>query len=172
MLCIFNTDSTEGISETMTQNPTAAISWQNRWETPTLESLLSPLNPQHRSVFTELMIALEKYEDVTYEFHWYGPSWNWTLEYYFKNSKTKNKRGETLCYLVPNVDGPVLCITLDDHQMESMPMRRLNRMIREALKSAKSAVQLHWCTWTSSSNAEVLHLTDLLKRKVKLVHGE
>jgi hypothetical protein len=156
----------------MTQNLTPALPWQNRWTTPSLESLLSPLNPQHSAVFTELMKDLEQYEDVTYEFHWYGPSWNWTLEYFFINPKAKDKKGATLCYLVPNINGPVVCVTLDDNQMEAMPMRRLNRMIREALKSAKSAVQLHWCTWTPTTNAEVGHLSDLIKRKHKMVNGE
>ncbi len=154
----------------MPQNLTPALPWQERWTEPTLEGLLAPIDPQHRQVFEALMAELEKYEDVSYSFKWYGPSWNWTLEYAFVDAKGKTI--ETLGYLVPRIELPVVCVILTDAQIDGLPIRRLNRMIREGIRSAQCAVQVHWCKWTPHNHSEIGHLVDLIKRKRKMVTGK
>jgi len=144
--------------------PTPRLPWQDRWTIPTLKQLVEPLSPHHRKAFETLRDELEGFADVQCRTNWYGPSWNWTLEY------TTSSRGgdpDCLAYLVPKTTGPVICVTLVDELIEDLPIRRLNRYIREGIKSAKCAISSHWAIWNPNNQVEVSHIIDLIQRKYR-----
>jgi len=143
------------------------LPWENRWEEPTVEQLLEPLAAHHRRAVDTIIKAIAEYDDVEMATIWYGPSWNWTLQFHFPASKGKEPL--VLCYVVAKVGAPVVSIPLTDGQIEQLPMRRLNKLIREGIKTAKCAVTVHWANYTPNNQTEVSHLLDLIKRKHKLI---
>lgn len=143
------------------------LPWQDRWTQPTVKQLLDPLNAQHRRVFEQLMEDIQKLDKVEFSPRWYGPSWHWTLDY--RITPVGSKEPVTLCFLVPKVGSPITCVPLTDEQIEALPIRRLNKVVRDGIKSAKCAVSLHWATWTPNNLTETGHLIDLIKRKHKML---
>lgn len=141
--------------------------WENRWVEPTLEQLLKPLPAQRRRLIEIIMETIdESYEGITRDVQWYGPGWNWTVQYQF-DGPTKGLESDILCYLVPNPETPGVCVPLSDTEIGNLPIKRLNKLIRNGINIAKSAVAIHWATWTPTNQTEVAHINDLIKRKFK-----
>jgi len=136
--------------------------WADRWTEPTLEQLIEPLGETHRKPFTELIKAIDEFEQVERSMFWYGVSWKWTLHYQLFDAKGKPLG--TLCYLVPKHDAPMICVPMSADQVHSLPIKRLNKMVRDGIRSAKCAIATHWAIWTPTSQSDVTHLTDLIKR--------
>ena len=150
----------------MTRSATAArLPWEDRWTQPTAEQLLKAVNSESRSVLAKIMRALNGYDGVTQQVVWYGPGWNWTIQYH--HHATGGDATDILCYLVPKHESPVVCVPLCEHEIERLPLKRLSRIIREGVKLAKCAVTVSWATFTPGSDTDAEHLIDLIRRKHK-----
>ncbi|MCX5663002.1 MAG: hypothetical protein NTW19_25230 [Planctomycetota bacterium] len=149
------------------------LAWNDRWTQPTLEQLLSPLKMHHRRTLQYVMDGLAELEGVNQSILWYGEAWKWTIHYPLpahpvpKGSKVVAEES-SLCYLVPRVEGPMVCVPLSDAVLGQIPVARLNKFVRDGIKLAKWAVAIHWATWTPATQAEALQIIDLLKRRHKL----
>lgn len=148
--------------------PAAAkrLPWQDRWTEPTLAQLLHPIEETRRKAVDNLIAAFEGFEGVERSIIWYGTSWKWTIEF---TLALGGDEGEVMAYIVPSPMAPVICIPLEDAVISKLPIRRLNRYIRDGIRGSKCAVETHWALWTPSNGVEVEHLVDLFKRKHKLL---
>lgn len=151
------------------------LAWNDRWTQPTLEQLLSPLKMHHRRTLQYVMDGLAELEGVNQSILWYGDAWKWTIHYPLptpalaRGAKAPPVTEESsLCYLVPRVEGPMVCVPLSDAVLSQIPISRLNKFVRDGIKLAKWAVAIHWATWTPATQAEALQIIDLLKRRHKL----
>lgn len=157
-----------GLESTMTRFATRTRpAWDDRWSQPTVKDLLSPHSDQHRKVIESLMEVAEELPDVQKSLIWYGAAWKWTVQYVIRDAKGRDL--DTLCYIVPRVDAPMLCVPLTDAQIARLPMKRLPKLVRDGVRGAKCAVSMHWATWTPTLQAEVTQLVELLRRKHKLL---
>lgn len=147
------------------------ISWQERWKQPALDELLKPINVQRRRLLELVIAESEQFDAIKQRIVWYGPGWHWTIQYEFDGSNN-GQSGKVLCYLVPNIEGPLVCVPLVDDEIEKLPMRRLNKMVRNGIVLAKCAVDVHWATWAPTNQTEIAHINDLIKRKHKLTVGK
>ena len=147
------------------------LAWNDRWSQPTQDQLLDPLKAHHRRVFDHMMEYLDPVESVQKSIDWYGPSWKWTIHYTLKNPPTTLiKPGEaspTVCYLVPKIEMPVICLPLRQPLLDELPATRLSKFIKDGIRLSKCAVSIHWCSWTPNTQAEVIQIIDLLKRLYK-----
>lgn len=141
--------------------------WEDRWQQPDPEQLLEVYDVHPRKIFTTLMEQIEAYEGVSKSLLWHGESWKWCWQ--FDLNKDGNGQPMAMAYLVPNPVTPQLCIPLNDDLVSKLPMRRLNRYIRDGIRNAKCAVQVHWATWVPTAMTEAEQLLDLVKRKHKLL---
>lgn len=147
------------------------LPWEDRWNEPTLEQLLKVQKDQHRKPLTTVIEQVAELEGVEQNLIWYGPAWKWTIEFRLPEV-VRNGEAEVLAYVVPNPETPLVSVPLRDETVDALPIRRLNKYIRDGVKSAKQAVELHWAVWTPSAQTDAEHLIDLIKRKHKLVTGE
>lgn len=150
----------------MTRSPQKLIPWLDRWTEPTLPQLLQPVEEQRRRIVESLIEQVQKFEGVETSVIWYGQSWRWTVQFTVPDAAGER---QVLAYLVPSPQAPVFCVPLRDEVITKLPLRRLNKYIRDGLRSAKCAVEVHWALWTPSNNVEVEQLVDLIKRKHKLL---
>jgi hypothetical protein len=81
---------------------------------------------------------------------------------------TATQEALTVCYLVPRLEGPLVCVPLSEQTIADLPFARLARFIKDGIRVAKCAVTIHWATWTPNNQTEVGLLMDLLKRCHKL----
>ncbi len=128
--------------------------------------------------------------DLEQEVVWHGSSWRWTIQFTAPSTigtapsagslpegtpATPGNIGEgreLLFYFVPNPEEPLICVPMLPEHLVHLPIRRLNRYIRDGIKGAKWAVDVRWGKWQCTANTELEHLTDLLKRKGKILIGE
>lgn len=149
--------------------PTTA--WADRWNEPTAEALMAELNEPATIHMPKLLSNVEgEVPSLKQRVIWHGTSWRWTLEYSAESIITTagGEGREVLFYFVPNPEEPLVCVPLRPEVLEHLPIRRLNRYIRDGIKSAKWAVDIRWGKWIVTANTEVEHMTDLLKRKAKI----
>lgn len=154
---------------------TTRLPWQDRWNEPTLEQLLDPIKPKeaHYKALTNVMAGIEEYEGVERRIIWSGQGWQWCIEYVLEGQHdTGPDNPDAMAYVIPDPEQPILVIPLRDEHIEQVPLRRVNRFIRDQIRSAKCSVQIHWCRWSPSAQTEVDHLMDLVKRKWKMLTGK
>lgn len=144
--------------------------WEDRWVKPEVEQLLKPLDEQRRKVVDILLDQIGAYPGVHQTLIWHGTAWRWTLQLSLYDND--GKLIETLAYLVPNPESPVLCIPMRPQMVDKLPLKRLNRYIRDGIRVAKRAVDVYWATWTPTAVTETEHLMDLIKRRHKILMAE
>ncbi|MCC7191548.1 MAG: hypothetical protein IT444_02095 [Phycisphaeraceae bacterium] len=156
----------------MSRSVSTRLAWNDRWSQPTLAQLVDPLKSHHRRVFDTLLLQFNELASVNQSIIWYGPAWKWTIHYTLALKPAKGSKSvepETLAYLVPRVEAPMVCVPLSDAVIEKLPMHRLSKFVRDGVKMAKCAVAIHWACWTPATLSEVGLIMDLVKRRHKLV---
>lgn len=138
--------------------------WEDRWSAPTLEQLLKPVDENRHKQITALIERISAYEGIAHELVWHGNSWRWTLQITLETELNKLP----FAYIVPVPEAPILCFPMSDETVNRLPLKRLNRYIRDGIRGAKCAVDTHWAKWTPSAGTEVEHLMDLVKRLHKI----
>lgn len=144
--------------------------WEDRWSEPTLEQLLENLKDHHRKSIAWLLERTHQLDGIEQHIRWYGKAWKWTVELTFTDGEGEDLG--VLLYVVPNPEAPIVCVPLHSDTYEELPIRRLNKYIREGVRSAKCAVELYWAGWTPTSQSDAEHLFDLVKRKHRMRRGE
>lgn len=140
--------------------------WQDRWNRPSLKDLLAGLKAHQSRNFEILMALMDEREETEQSIIWYGPSWKWTVRYLWNKGK-----GEPIqfAYFIANVEQPIICMPMTQAFVETVPVRRLSKFVRESLKSSKQAVDLIWGSWTPGPESEANQLGDLVKRRIKFL---
>jgi hypothetical protein len=149
--------------------PTTA--WADRWNPPTFDALMAELNEPASIHMPKLFTNIRgEVADLEQRVIWHGTSWRWTVEFSAPSqiSTAGGEGREVLFYFVPNPEEPLVCVPLRPEVLEHLPIRRLNRYIRDGIRGAKWAVDIRWGKWIITANTEVEHMTDLLKRKAKI----
>jgi hypothetical protein len=152
-------------SQTQTSDPQRI--WQNRWHEPATEELLQPLKAHYRRVFENLTAEMETGGQVRIDRIYYQATWNWTIVLQLLDEN--GERTATLCYLVPRIENPQVSVPIPAAVLEQLPIRKLNRYVRDAIASSKCAVSIHWVSFSPTTQAEVGHITDLLRRIMPLL---
>ena len=156
----------------MTTPATFATAWEDRWNPPTLDALLAEQKEQHQHLLRHLLDRMAEFEGVEMEIVYHGLAWKWTLEYTLRDDVASADVPDPLAYFVPDPEAPFLCIPLREEHIDQLPLKRLNRYVRDSIRSAKCAVSVHWCKWNPTAMTEVEHLLDLFKRKHKMLTGK
>lgn len=146
---------------------TARPAWDDRWNPPTFEQLMAPQKEQHIALLHKLLESVEAFEGVERSIIWYGSAWKWTIQYTMPSDRADIP--DPMAYFVPDPEQPIFCVPMRETMIERLPMKRLNRYIRDGIRGAKCAVEVHWAKWTPTAMTEVEHLLDLIKRKHKML---
>ena len=144
-------------------NYTKALPWDDRWNEPTLDQLIEPIEENFRGMYVRLLEGLKEIEGVEWAIKWHGPGWRWSVQVTLGSPKSEDS--PVMCYLVPYPERPVYTIPLSDDTIASLPKKRLSKYIRDGIRSAKWSVDIFWATWSPATDNEINFLLDLLKRK-------
>jgi len=140
---------------------TGPPAWENRWLVPSPQTLLEALHSPHREVFLHMHEQLAAESGVHCSTVWYGPSWKWTIRF---DVPAASGQREALCYIVPNTAAPKICVAWSDRVMGDLPIKRLNKFVRDGLETAKCAVQMHWAIWIPGNQSDAGHLLELFRK--------
>ena len=134
--------------------------WDNRWDKPNLNQLLTPLKAHQKRPFEQMVRELESIDGLERSVTWFGASWKWTIQYH-----PQGKPDHPVCYLVPDLETPKVCVPLSDPDIDQLPLRRLSKFIRDGIKAAKCALNTHWAIWSPVSRNEAEMVVELVGRK-------
>lgn len=150
---------------TSTKHPPA---WENKFEVPTLEDCLAPYLPHLRQLFDDARGKILTYEGITEEFGWRGLPWRWCLTYRLPTSKTHD-----FAYLVPNPEKPRLAMPFSEHELQSMPLHRFKKHVKDALAQSVKTGRTHWTTFEITNKPQFDDVLDVVRRKhAILMRGE
>ena len=152
------------------RHPATDSHWYNRWERPTDAQLMAPYDEPIDTLLPKLFrLAAEQVPGLQRQLRWHGVSWRWVYEY---TAPTQDGGREVLFYFIPNPLEHLIAVPMSPEMLQHIPLRRLNRYVRDNIRTARWSVQVRWGRWTPSNNPEVDHLADLIKRKGKILMGE
>ncbi len=142
---------------------TAVAPWQDQWSKPSIDQLLVALEDQHREVLCNFFERLETLDCLQQSLTWQGSGWHWAIQYDLTDPQ--GNQLETFCYVIARPEVPFACMPLTRETYHRLPMRRLPKLMRTAVRSAKCCVTTHWTTVNLTANSDLEHLMDLAKRK-------
>lgn len=143
------------------------LAWADRWHEPEVPALVSMLKSHQQRNSEMFMSYLDENPKLHRRIVWYAGGWNWTIHYRYDDGQGTEM--DNFGFVVPNPEQPLFCIPLTSAMVEVIPLRRLSKFIRDGIRSAKCAVDLHWAMWTPGPESEANQLLDLLKRKIRLL---
>jgi hypothetical protein len=106
-------------------------------------------------------------EDADEAISWQGLPWRWTLVYRCEGDPT-----EVFAYLVPDPEAPKLSLPLTAEMIQSMPVKRMKKHIRETLDHARCVGALRWPTFEVTSKSALVDVLDIAKRKRKFIEKQ
>lgn len=138
--------------------------WEDRFSEPSLEALTAHYGKQFSSLFDVARERLLDFESAGERVSWQGLPWRWCLVYGVEGDNTP-----AFAYLVPDPEGVVLCVPLNQPIIESMPMKRLKKHIRDGVYLAKHVETTVWATWQVTARTQLDEVLDVAKRKHKFI---
>ena len=154
----------------MSQPASSRHPWEDRWHEPTLDQLNEPLKEGQRRVVQRLIEGVEAFDGVDWHFAWHGRAWKWTIQ--FDLYDASGQLIGPIAYLVPNPDLVELCLPLKEETIHQVNLKRLHKFVRDGVRAAKCAVELHWAVFNPTAVSEADQLVDLVKRVRKVLRGE
>lgn len=140
--------------------------WADRWNEPPVETLLHEVKETHRNVLPTLRQALHAMPGMEERVVWLGDAWKWAIEYCLPpHHQSGADHTDKFAILVPDPETPVLVLPIQNAFIDALPFKRLNRYVRDGIKSGKLAVNIIWIQWSPGPGPELEHLVDILKRK-------
>lgn len=144
--------------------PQSRIPWEDQFRMPSLDALRSHYNHQLEKLVETAREKLLAHDCVREDIQWMGLPWRWTLVYRYPGDST-----HAWAYLIPHRDSPILATPLTTKMIESFPMSRLKKYIREGLDHGQSVADMHWVAWKVTNKTHLELVLDLLNRKRKFI---
>jgi hypothetical protein len=151
----------------MTNTYTKRLAWEDRWTQPKFEDLITPLKSHHLRSIEMLLAYLQGHEQIKRSVLWYGPAWKWSIQLATTQvdaTAPKHAEMNTVLYLVPKVETPLICVPIHEDRIPDLLTSRLGRYAKDGLRVSKCAVSIHWAVWTPTSQAETIQIIDLLRK--------
>ncbi len=135
--------------------------WEDRFNRPDASKLRAALKAVPARLFDHLRHHMLGLDGVTEEFAWHGDCWRWTIEYRTRHSK------QPLAVLVPSPADLQLAMPLEQEFIESLPMRRMKRALKEGVGLAQEPFDTRWAVWSVQADGMLDDLVDLLELKLR-----
>ncbi len=138
--------------------------WEDRFVEPKPDQLIEHYEAGSAQFFEACRERLSDFEGVEESVSWQGLPWRWTLVYTLEGDPTR-----AFAYLVADPAAPTVSIPLNDEIVDSMPVKRLKKHIRDGIFMAKRVESTLWATWEIAAKTQLDEVMDIAKRKHKFV---
>lgn len=138
--------------------------WEDRFRTPTFDDLRSHYNKQLGTLIELSRERLLGFPGVSESVTWEGLPWRWTLTF-----RRADDNARPWAYLVPDPVAPKISMPLTAEMVQSFPLHRLKKHIRDGVLGARVVGGVHWATFDVSSKSMLDDVLDLAKRKHQFV---
>lgn len=141
--------------------------WEDRFRMPSFEDLRGHYNKQLASLVELTREKLLSFPGVSEAVSWEGLPWRWTLTFHFENDRSR-----PWAYLVPDPVSPKVSMPLTAEMIQTFPLHRMKKHIRDGVLLARVVGGVHWATFDVTSKAVLDDVLDLAKRKHQYVKAQ
>jgi len=138
--------------------------WENKFEEPTIDDLRSGFGKQLGGLVDAGRERLNSYEGMQESLSWLGVPWRWTVVYSLPGADDR-----PVAYLVLDPHKPQISIPMSAEMVESIPMHRLKKHVRDGVLLSRKVVGIYWSTWELTSRSQLQDILELVNRKIKLL---
>jgi hypothetical protein len=140
--------------------PKPRIAWEDRFQQPGADDLLTPFHKQHSFLLTHAREGLSTLGGVVESIEWRGVPWRWSFVYRIEDDGER-----PWAYLVPQPGKPILALPLDASLASSSAVRRMSRGVRDTILFSTQVGGVCWPQWELSSRPQLEEVLSLAKRK-------
>ncbi|MEM0983875.1 MAG: hypothetical protein AAGI17_07990 [Planctomycetota bacterium] len=123
------------------------MSWSDRFQTPTSHDLTSALEPESAEIVSGLLGKLDEAGLAQPRIEWMGLPWRWTLVCQPADEATAP------VYVVCDPENPRVATRVETPVLESLPAKKFQRPVREALAVGRQVGSSLWVEWSLESAA-------------------
>ncbi|MCA9286549.1 MAG: hypothetical protein KDA22_15095 [Phycisphaerales bacterium] len=134
--------------------------WADRFNTPSTAQLQSGLPAPVASIFKQARRMLHDAGFTHESPQWRGECWKWTIEF------SAGPRRELMAILIPSPENLQFALPVTAEFLQSLPMKRLKKSVREGLELAAEPFDTNLAVWFLTAGL-VSDLEDLLQRRVR-----
>ena len=100
---------------------------------------------------------------VVEELSWQGVPWRWTLTYRFPEAAAERPG----LYLIPDPNRPKISMPLPENVVQTLPLHRLKRHVRDGVTQGRKVNGVLWATWEVTSKTQVGEILEIIARQQK-----
>lgn len=154
----------------MTVLPTMTRSrspWEDRFTTPTEESLLADVVPPGAGAMREVLEKLAALTGLERTVAWQGVPWRWTIVFRRAGEEASLTPPPAFAYVIPHPVQPGVCVPLTAAVASTLPMKKLKKGIRDVLVHAPVVDGVHWASWELAGDGavEAADVVEIAERK-------
>lgn len=150
-----------GVSDLVKHSYVSPSPWIDRFNRPTVDRLVAELPAANIQLFKLSRRMLHdaglRFESVA----WHGECWKWTIEF------RPFASAEMGAVIVPAPENLQLALPVAREFVDSLPMRRLKKAVREGLELASHPFDTRLAIWSISTSSLLGDLQDLLNRQAR-----
>ena len=135
--------------------------WADQFTQPSVEQLRMELPAAARHLFDAVRKHLHEINGIREELAWYGDCWHWCVVYRTRLSD------DPLAVMIPCPSDLQLALPLDKEFMNSLPIKRMKRAVRDGLELAQEPFDSRWGVWSLVGSSLLDDLQDLIELKLK-----
>lgn len=152
--------------------------WSDKFRMPAIDELRAELAKPLQPVFDAARSSLCDLDNLHEVLAWQGVPWRWTLVYRGRgdlqestNHAAASGPGRGFAYVIPDPARVQVCVPLTGALIETLPMRRFKKPVRDGVQLARSVAGVWWPTWDIASAAAWEEVLELVERKHKALLG-
>ncbi len=136
------------------------LAWEDKFATPEIDTLREQYPKAMRTLFDEARERIVAFGDASEELVWEGLPWRWCLRYTVPGDPTR-----AFAFLVPNPEKPRIGVSFTGEMLQSMPLHRLKKYMKEILVASHDVGGMFWSEFEFASKPQLDDAMDLVKRK-------
>jgi hypothetical protein len=136
------------------------VPWEDRFQAPEAGDLIGVMPRHLGSLVQHAREGLMSLGGVSEAVVWRGVPWRWTLTF-----ADEGEPERPWAYLVPQPTKPVLAIPLSVQVVQSLPVKRMSKGVRDGIALAAQVAGVFWAQWELTSKAQVGELLMIAKRR-------
>lgn len=147
------------------------LAWANKFQRPTAAQLMAQFGTKQLGQLVEAARGeLVGFGGVEEALSWQGVPWRWTFVYSMSRvAGLSPALQHPLAYLIADPQKPQVAVPLSGSMIETIPMRRLKRFVRDGILHGRLVGEVHWPCWDFSARSQLDEILDLVTRKYKFL---
>ena len=139
--------------------------WMDEFTTPTVDSLRGEIPSTHRPLFDQAKSIFMDLDEIEQGFAWYGDCWHWVITFALADHDDELPLG----IIIPSPEDLQVAIPMDRDFHESIPTKRMKRMIKDGFELAADPFHTSWGVWSIATGSMLTDIGQLAKQKLRWI---